>query len=87
MDTFMGRNMEDRELGHGLLERDRQKLLDSTIIFMKGRFDSLLSHDVLRWMRDLLEHRRWPSKDDPATDWDIDALAHFATIRGTRRKP
>ena len=35
-DTFMGHNMEDREFGHGLFERDRQELLDSTIIFMKG---------------------------------------------------
>ena len=65
-DTFMGHNMEDRELGHSLFERDRQELLDSTIIFMEGLFDSLLSHDVLRWMRDSFEHRRWPSKDDPA---------------------
>ena len=46
---------------------------------LKGRYDSLLSHDVLRWMRDSLEHRRWPSKEDPAlTDWGTDALAQFA---------
>jgi len=78
-DTYMGHNMEDHELGQDLFERDRQELLDSTIIFMKGRFDSLLSHDVLRWMRDSLEHRRWPSKDDPAlTDWGTDSLAQFA---------
>ena len=51
-DIFMGHSMEDRELGHGLFERDRQELLDSTITFMKGRFDSPLPHDILRWMRD-----------------------------------
>jgi len=30
-------------------------------------------------MRDFLEHRRWPAKDDPALDsWGTDALAQFA---------
>lgn len=71
--------MEGRELGQSLFERDRLELFDCTLIYLKGRFDSLLSHEVLRWMRDFLEHRRWPAKDDPALDsWGTDALAQFA---------
>ena len=79
-DTFKGFNMEGREAGHDLFERDRFELLESMLIFMRGRFDYLLSHEVFRWMRDSFEHRRWPSCQDEAAlaAWGTAALAQFA---------
>ena len=59
---------------------DRSELLDATVAYLKGRFDPLLSSDVLTWMSDSFEHRRWPPKGSAdLEDWGVDALTEFSS--------
>ena len=59
-DIFHGFNLEERGEGEAQFELDGAEILTSTIFFMKERFDPLLTHPILTWMRDSLEHRLWP---------------------------
>jgi hypothetical protein len=53
----------------------KKKRLGSTLHFMKGRFDPLLKHPTLTWMRDSFKHRRWPPTGGAILEsWGIEAL-------------
>jgi len=59
-DIFQGFNLENREEGETQFNEDRKEILTSTLFFIKGRFDPLLNHPILTWMRESFEHRLWP---------------------------
>ena len=78
-EEFEGFNLEDREKGQEMFDLDRRDLLESVLLYIHGRFDSLLANPVLRWLRNSLEHRRWPPKGDAALDeLGNEELAAFA---------
>ena len=77
-DIFHGFNLEEREEGEAQFELDGAEILTSTFFCMKGRFDPLLTHPILTWMRDSLEHRLWPPTGSAALEsWGIEALKGF----------
>ena len=45
--SFMGFNLENQEDGALNFESDRREILDCTILYLKGRFDPLLSDPLL----------------------------------------
>ena len=78
-EEFEGFNLEDREKGQDMFDLDRRDLLESVVLYIHGRFDSLLANPVLLMLRNSLEHRRWPPKGDAALDdWGNEELAAFA---------
>ena len=64
-EEFEGFNLEDREKGQDMFDLDRRDLLESVVVYIHGRFDSLLANPVLLMLRNSLEHRRWPPKAMP----------------------
>jgi len=65
---WFGFNLEEREEGEAQFELDGAEILTSTFFCMKGRFDPLLTHPILTWMRDSLEHRLWPPTGSAALE-------------------
>ena len=76
---WFGFNLEERKVGEAQFELDRAEVLTSTLHFMKGRTDQLLTQPILTWMRDSFEHRLfWPPTGSAVLEsWGIDALMRF----------
>jgi hypothetical protein len=69
---WFGFNLEERKVGEAQFELDRAEVLTSRLHIMKGRFDQLLTHPILTWMRDSFEHRLWPPTGSAAFEpWGI----------------
>ena len=45
---WFGFNLEEREEGEAQFELDRVEILTSALYFMKGRFDLLFTHPILK---------------------------------------
>ena len=78
-DSFEGFNMENREEGEAQFAFDRNDLLVSTALYLRGRFDPLLQNPILRAMRDSFEHRLWPPPADPRfAGWGVPEIVFLA---------
>jgi len=75
----MGFNLENQEDGALNFEADRREILDCTILYLKGRFDPLLSDPLLTSMRNSFEHSQWPPREDPRLkDWGVTEVNFIA---------
>ena len=91
----MTRN-KNRDEGEKQFKLDRDGLLVSTLCFAKGRFDPFLANPIIKWMRDSVEHRRWPPSGTTELDsWGVGAVKeicnHFLELSAwpvsTSKKP
>ena len=64
-----GLDLEERKEGETKLELDRAEIIAYKFSFMKGRFDPLLKHPSLTWMRNSFEHRIWPPTASAALEF------------------
>ena len=77
-DSFGGFNLEDSETGKENFELDRAEVLDCLSVYLHERFDPLLNSDILVFLRDSLEHRRWPHDPKALESWGVRELRSFA---------